>query len=80
VIFGESGIFEPILDVEGNYGVTHCAMAIAITDLEEGEKIVAALKSDKFDDLIQSCCFSSFRIDWRIFLDFKREFYLEFLQ
>jgi hypothetical protein len=79
VIFGESGIFEPILDLDGTYGMTHCAMAIAISGEEEGNKIVAALKSDKFDELIQSCCFSSFRIDWRMFLDFKRDFYLEFL-
>jgi hypothetical protein len=79
VIFGESGIFEPILDLDGTYGMTHCAMAIEISGLEEGEKIVQALKSTKFDNLIQSCCFSSFRIDWRLFLDLKREFYLEFL-
>ena len=79
VIFGESGIFEPILDMDGTYGVTHCAMAIEISGLEEGEKIVEVLKSDKFDELIQSCCFSSFRIDWRMFMDFKRDFYLEFL-
>ena len=79
VIFGESGIFEPILDLDGTYAMTHCAMAIAVSGLEEGTKIVKALKSDKFDKLIQSCCFSSFRIDWRMFIDFKRDFYLEFL-
>jgi len=75
VIFGESGIFEPILDISGKYGLTHCAMAIGISGLEEGELVVAALKSEWFSDLVKSCCFSSFRIDWRIFLDFKRDFY-----
>lgn len=75
VIFGESGIFEPILDINGDYGMTHCAMGIEISSLEEGKKIVDALKSDKFKSIIQSCCFSSFRIDWRIFIDFKRYFY-----
>lgn len=79
VIFGESGIFEPILDVDGIYGMTHCAMGIEISGLEEGKKIVQALKSDKFGKLIQSCCFSSFRIDWRMFIDFKREFYSDFI-
>jgi hypothetical protein len=79
VIFGESGIFEPILDLDGTYAMTHCAMAISISGEEEGTKIVQALKSDKFDKLIQSCCFSSFRIDWRMFIDFKRDFYLEFI-
>ena len=79
VIFGESGIFEPILDIYGTYAMTHCAMAISFSGLEEGIKIIQALKSEKFDKLIQSCCFSSFRIDWRMFIDFKRDFYLEFL-
>jgi hypothetical protein len=79
VIFGESGIFEPILDLDGSYSMTHCAMAISVSGEEEGAKIVAALKSDKFDELIQSCCFSSFRIDWRMFIDFKRDFYLKFI-
>jgi len=74
VIFGESGIFEPILDISGEYGLTHCAMAIGISGLEEGELVVEALKSDWFSEVIKSCCFSSFRIDWRIFLDFKRDF------
>jgi hypothetical protein len=76
VIFGESGIFEPVLDISGEYGLTHCAMAISVSGLEEGELVVSALKSEKFKKIIQSCCFSSFRIDWRIFLDFKRDFYL----
>ena len=79
VIFGESGIFEPILDIDGIYGMTHCAMAIEISGLEEGKKVVAALKSEKFGELIKSCCFSSFRIDWRMFIDFRRDFYLEFI-
>ena len=79
VIFGESGIFEPILDINGEYGMTHCAMAIEISNMEEGEKIVKALKSEKFHKLIESCYFSSFRIDWRMFIDFKKDFYLLFL-
>jgi hypothetical protein len=76
VIFGESGIFQPILDVNGEYGMTHCAMAIEIKTKEEGEKIIKVLTSKEFGELIKSCCFSSFRIDWKMFLFMKRHFWL----
>ena len=79
VIFGESGIFNPILDLKGEYGMTQCAMGIIILNKEEGECICNAITSKKFSTLIKSCMFSSFRIDWRMFLDFKRDFWEKFL-
>jgi hypothetical protein len=78
IIFGESGIFEPILDIKGEYGMTHCAMAIEIKTREEGEKIKKALMTKEFAQLIKSCCFSSFRIDWKMFHDFKYSFFEAF--
>lgn len=79
VIFGESGIYNPIIDMEGKFGMTHGAMAIQISNKEEGEKIVNAITSPKFKKFISSCMYSSFRIDWNIFKDLKREFYNEFI-
>ena len=70
VIFGESGIYNPILDWEGKYGITHCAMGIEIDSLEEGNKICAALVSEKFQTLIKACMCSSFRIEWSIIKEF----------
>ena len=35
VIFGESGIYKPVIDMEGKYGMTHGAMAIQVDNLEE---------------------------------------------
>jgi hypothetical protein len=76
VIFGESGIYNPILDWEGKYGLTHCAMAIQIDSIEEGNQLCIALVSPKFQSLIKACICSSFRIDWTIFTQFRKDFYL----
>ena len=79
VIFGESGIYKPVIDMEGKYGMTHGAMAIQVDNLEEATLISKVIESDKFDKIIQSCIFSSFRIDWNIFKEFKRDFWKEFI-
>ena len=77
VIFGESGIYNPVIDIEGKYGMTHGAMAIQVDNLEEATFISKVIESDKFDKVIQSCIFSSFRIDWNIFKEFKKDFWKE---
>ena len=79
VIFGESGIYNPVIDMEGKYGMTHGVMAIKVDNLEEANFISKAIESDKFDKIIQSCIFSSFRIDWNIFKEFKKDFWKEFI-
>jgi hypothetical protein len=79
VIFGESGIYKPVIDMEGKYGMTHGAMAIKVDNLEEATFISKVIESDKFGKIIQSCIFSSFRIDWNIFKEFKKDFWKEFI-
>lgn len=80
VIFGEGGIYNPILDMQGKFGMTHGAMAIQISNEEEGKKIVNAITSPKFkNEFIDNCKYSSYRIDWNIFKDLKREFYNKFI-
>ena len=79
VIFGESGIYKPVIDMEGNYGMTHGAMAIRIDNLEEATNICNVIENEKMKILIDSCLFSSFRIDWNIFKDFKKDFWKEFI-
>jgi len=75
IIFGESGIYNPIVDMDGEYGMTHGAMAIKINNHEEGEQIAKLLTSENFQDIIKSCNYSSFRIDWNIFKDMKKKFW-----
>ena len=35
--------------------------------------------SNKFQDIIKSCTYSSFRIDWNIFKDMKKDFWKDFI-
>jgi len=79
VIFGCGGINETIIDMEGRYGMTQYAMAIQVDNLEEATDIKKALESDKFKKIIKSCLYSLFFIDWKIFKEFKKDFYKEFI-
>ena len=79
VIFGESGIYNPVIDMDGKYGMTHGAMAIQADNLEEATFISKVIEGNKFDRIIKSCIFSSFRIDWNIFKAFKKDFWKEFI-
>ena len=77
VIFGDSGINEPIIDMEGKYGMTHHAMGIEISSLEEGELLYKSLKSDKMKEFIRSCSYSTYGIDHNIFKGMKKHFWKE---
>lgn len=79
VIFGEAGINDVVIDLEGKYGLTNGAIGIRIDNIDIGIKISKALKSKKFAGVIESCSFSSYRIDWNIFKEFKKNFYTEFI-
>ena len=79
VIFGDSGIYKPVIDMEGKYGMTQHSMAIQVTNLEEATVISKVIESDKFDKIIQSCLYSSYAIDWNIFKEFKKDFWKEFI-
>lgn len=78
VIFGESGINTPVIDIQGEYAMSHCAMAIQCADMEEAQHIQKALMSKEFQKLIGACNWSSFRIDWNVFKSFKRTFWKSF--
>jgi len=75
VIFGEAGINNVIIDNSGKYGMTQGAMAIGFTNEKEGIQLKSVLESDIFERIINAMSFGNFRIDWRIFLFMKRDFY-----
>lgn len=81
VIFGESGINKVIIDLEGRYGLTQCAIGLIIPGVNldeqkaEAERMAAALESDIFHDILDAMSFSNFRIDWRMFLYLRPDFY-----
>lgn len=80
VIFGDSGIYKPVIDMGGKYGMTQHSMAIQVDNLEEAINISKVIESDKFNKIIQSCLYSSYAIDWNIFKEFKKDFWKEFIE
>jgi hypothetical protein len=79
VIFGEAGINHVIVDIEGRYGMTQGAIGIVISDKKEGENIKKALMCENFKIILNSCMWGNFRIDWKLFTYFKKDFWKEFL-
>jgi hypothetical protein len=75
IIFGESGINEPVIDLSGKYGMTQGAMAIAIKNKIDAEKLVELLESNFFINVLHACMWGNFRIDWRLFTYFKDNFW-----
>ena len=46
----------------------------------EGENLLNVIKSNNFISFIkESCIWSSFRVDWRLFTYFKKYFWKEFI-
>jgi hypothetical protein len=79
VIFGDSGINEPIIDIDGRYGMTEHAIGICINTIEEGEYIKRVLMSDIFNRILNACMFSSYAIDRVLFKNFKAEFWRDLI-
>jgi hypothetical protein len=80
VIFGESGINDVVLDNTGKYGMTQGAIGIKIYGEKHGFDLKKALESKGFERIIKAMNFGNFRIDWRIFLYFRKDFYKFFLE
>jgi hypothetical protein len=77
LIFGESGINTVIIDDKGENGVTQGAMAIKISGRGEGEIMKRVIESVEFHRILDAMSFSNFRIDWRMFLYFRPNFYTD---
>jgi hypothetical protein len=75
VMFGYSGINNPIIDIDGKYALSECAIGIIINNEIEGQKISKFLVSNIFSKILKACLWSSFRIEWGMFKDLKKNFY-----
>ena len=78
VIFGNTSVALSFIDEKGEYCITEHAIGIIDTP-KNMEKILRALQSPKMRELLKACLWSTYQIDWRIFLSFKKDFYKEFL-
>lgn len=75
VIFGETSVSNVVIDMEGEYGMTQDSMAIPVNSLKEANKIKKALLSDDFKKFMKSVTWSKYRIDWRLFMYIRKDFY-----
>jgi len=80
VIFGDSGINDVIIDMDGALGMTQHAMGIRVKSKSEAKHLKHALESDGFKRVLSALSFSNFQIDWRMFKYFKPDFYKYFLK
>ena len=74
LIFGDSGIYNSILDKNGDYGMTHHSMAI-VDDENILPKIKEVIDSADFKDILKCCSWSNYQIDWRLFLYLRKDFW-----
>lgn len=79
IIFGEAGINHVVVDIDGEYGMTQGAMGITIFDKNEGDNIKAAILTDKFNNILKACLWGNYRIDWKLFTYFKKDFWKYFI-
>jgi hypothetical protein len=68
-----------LIDDKGEYGMTQWTFGIKIDSKEDGEKIKAALMSDKFNKIWKATQWLSMTREWRIFKSFKKDFWKEFV-
>lgn len=78
VIFGDSGPYEAVINKEGKFCMTEHAMGIVDNKKNLGE-ILKAMKSQRMKEVLKATLWSPFQIDWRMFKDFKKNFYKNFI-
>jgi hypothetical protein len=50
-------------------------MGIQIQSKEDGENLISYLQTKEFKMMLSGCMFSSFRIDWNLFKEFRDGFW-----
>lgn len=68
----------PYNDFDGKYGISQGGFGIPITSKKQGDDIIKAINSDKFQDILKSTKWGAFQIDYRMFKYFKPDFYKYF--
>ena len=63
----------------GEYGMTQHAIGIPVSEKDDADVLAKALASKEFKSITDACSWSNFRIDWRMFKDFKDGWWRDFL-
>lgn len=70
----------PYNDFEGKYGMSQLTFGIPIKSKGQGDKIIEAIKSDRFTEILEATKWSSFQTDYRMFYYFSPDFYKLFVK
>ena len=65
----------PHNDFEGKYGMSQLTFGIPIKSKTHGDKIIKAIKTEAFEEILESTKWSSFQTDYRMFAYFDPDFY-----
>ena len=69
-----------LVDTEGKYGIMQNAFGLKLTNIDEAILISNAISSTKFEEeIIKSTKWLNFQIDYKMFKNFKKDFWKEFL-
>ena len=80
VVLGKASPENCFYDEKGEYGVTNNCIAIEVDSTKEAENIIAAIRSEKFIEMMDICKWSGFSIEPEVFEFFKKDFWKEFVQ
>jgi hypothetical protein len=79
VILNDARHVTAINDFAGKYGMTQHAFGISISSKREGDLIVAAINSVRFQEIIKATKWSNFQTDYKMFRAFKKDFWKQFV-
>lgn len=69
----------PYNDFKGEYGMSQICYGLKINSKEECDKIVEAINSAKFKEVLKYTKWITFQTDWRMFKEFKADFWNLFI-
>jgi len=79
VILNDGWTVYAIIDIEGRFGVGQQSFFVPVESEEEANIIKAAVESEDFKELIRSTKWGQQQTDWRMFADFRKDFWKEFI-
>ena len=75
VICGESSSKGAFYDARGEYATTQGAFAFPVDSDEDGEALVAYLRSPAFAAVVKHTTWGNFRLEWRLFASLRQGFW-----
>ncbi len=79
VIMTDAEILRPVNDYHCKYGMGGHVFGIRITSKKEGDLIVAAINTPKFQQIVAETKWGNYQTEWHMFEYFKRDFWKHFV-